>query len=121
VSPSPAITTRAGPSFRCWSTQNGDGAAHIRLHGELDLATTAEVERALGDALEQALNAVVDLRGLEFMDSAGVHTLVDATTAARRASRRVLVIPGPPPVDALFGLTGTADAVQVVARPRDAP
>jgi anti-anti-sigma factor len=98
----------------------GDGVAHIQLSGELDIATTPEVERALSDALETARDAVVDLRCLEFLDSAGVHTLVEATAAARRASRRVLVVPAPPLVHAVFELTGTADGVQTAWQPRAA-
>ena len=113
---SPSVThARAGPSFGCSSSINGAGAAHIRLCGELDLAGTAEVERALSDALKVAREAVVDLRGLEFLDSAGVHTLIEATASARRASRRVVVVPAAPLVQAVFDPTGTADKLHLVA------
>jgi anti-sigma B factor antagonist len=120
VSSSPknaASAARAGPSFGCSSSTNGDGAAHIRLSGELDVATAGKVTRALSDALELAREVVVDLRDLQFIDSAGVHVLVEATAAARRVSRRVLVLPAPPLVHAVFELTGTADALQIAARP----
>ena len=56
---------------------------------------------------------MLDLRELAFMDSAGVHTIVDASSRARRAGRRLLVLRGPANVDRLFALTGSVDQVEV--------
>jgi anti-anti-sigma factor len=117
MSSSLAAPARAGPPFECSSSLNGDGVARIRLSGELDLAAAGEVARALGDALAVARDTVVDLRDLDFIDSAGVHTLIEATAAARRASRGVMVIPAPPQVHAVFELTGTGDDLQTIAPP----
>ena len=117
MSSSPVPHPRAGPPFECSSSTNDDGAVHIRLSGELDVATTAEVKAALDDALARARDAVVDLRCLEFMDTRGVHALVEATLAARREAQRVVVVAGPPNVHAIFELTGTDDCVEIIARP----
>lgn len=118
MSSSPATHPCAYPAFVCTSSTGGaEGPDHIRLHGELDLATTPEVSRALSAVLHMEHDTTVDLRGLLFMDCAGVHALVDATAAARRASRHVLIIPAPPLVQAVFELTDTTDAVRFATRP----
>jgi anti-anti-sigma regulatory factor len=52
---------------------------------------------------------VLDLRDLAFMDSSGVHAIVDASVRSRRAGRRMLLLRGRPGVDRVFTLTGSAE------------
>ena len=59
-----------------------DGPLRVALRGELDLATAGRLRAALDDAAPQP--AVVDLRGLTFMDSTGVRTLLQASEDAAR-------------------------------------
>jgi anti-sigma B factor antagonist len=48
-------------------------------HGDLDLAATPELRESLGLALRSdASEVVVDLRGLDFLDSTGLKALVEA-------------------------------------------
>jgi anti-anti-sigma regulatory factor len=56
---------------------------------------------------------LLDLRELTFMDSVGVHTIVNASIDARQHGRRLVVLRGRGYVDRLFTLTGTADQVEV--------
>jgi anti-anti-sigma factor len=59
---------------------------------------------ARADALEESLResharlVVLDLRDLGFMDSSGVHTIVNASAVARRESRRPVLVRGIPDV-----------------------
>src|SRR3954449_3324784 len=47
-------------------------------HGDLDLAATPELRESLGLALRSDASAVVvDLRGLDFLDSTGLKALVE--------------------------------------------
>jgi anti-sigma B factor antagonist len=66
-----------------------DGGLHeIRLHGELDLSTEAEVAAAIAQAEESdAERIVIDLGGLQFMDSTGIKLLVTAATRSRESGR----------------------------------
>ena len=64
------------------------------LEGELDFG----VEEQARAALERARDArvlVIDLRELTFMDSSGVHLLLDARDQCRASGRMLIVVPGP--------------------------
>jgi anti-sigma B factor antagonist len=77
----------------------------------LDIATTPQLERTLREPRLQARLVVLDLRELTFMDSCGVHAIVDASMRARQVGHRVLLLRGPPGVDRVFTLTGTSEHV----------
>jgi anti-anti-sigma factor len=78
----------------------------LSLRGELDLATSALLEREL-DAAEAARPArlVVDLSGLEFIDSSGLNTLMQARKRASRNGHQLSLRQGPRIVQRLFELT----------------
>ena len=69
-----------------------DGRAHVTLRGELDLATAPELEQLLTERIDSSQEVVVDLRGLEFMDSSGIRVLVAAHTRAGRTGTRVFIV-----------------------------
>jgi anti-anti-sigma factor len=100
--------------FRCVVGSSGRDSAWIRVAGELDLATSAQLRDALHEAERRARRIVLDLRQLTFMDSSGVHVIVDANNRARRSGGRLVLTRGPDSVDRLFALTGTAAVVDVV-------
>jgi anti-sigma B factor antagonist len=73
---------------------NDDGEVHVLVaEGELDMATRAELQREL-DALVDGTGRrlLVDLSRLEFIDSAGITTLYQAS--ARFAHLAVVVVKG---------------------------
>jgi anti-sigma B factor antagonist len=87
----------------------------VRLVGELDLAIVGRVEAATKELVDVGFRDVVmDLRGLCFMDSAGVHMLVSAKRSAEQARVRVSVVPGPRPVQRLLELTGADSLLRFV-------
>ena len=69
-----------------------DGRAHLTLRGELDLATAPELEQLVNEHIDAGQEVVVDLRGLEFMDSSGIRVLVAAHARAGRTGGRVIVV-----------------------------
>jgi anti-anti-sigma factor len=97
------------PTFQCSWANGGPDAAWVHVAGELDIATTPQLARALR-ALRARL-VVLDLRELAFMDSCGVHAIVDASIRARDVGRRILLLAGPPRVDCVFTLTESSDDV----------
>ena len=105
--------SRTEPSFECSRTEGALQATWVHVGGALDIATTPGLARTLRDSQADAQLVVLDLRELAFMDSAGVHAIVDASSRARRVGRRLLVLRGPANVDRLFALTGSADQVEV--------
>ena len=89
------------PSFDCMLREGGLDAAWVRVTGELDIATAPALAEVLGQAEERAQRVVLDLRQLTFMDSAGVHVIVDANLRATAAGRRLVLVRGPAQVDLL--------------------
>jgi len=73
-----------------------DGRTVITVRGELDLATAPALEEALLPGLRDGGSAVLDLRGLEFMDSTGVRVIVAAHLAAEEHGGTLTVVRTPP-------------------------
>ncbi len=100
----------------------GHEAAWVRVEGELDLATSSHVDRSLAEAQSDTRLVVVDLRLVTFMDSAGVHALLDADGRARREGDRLLVAPGPVQIKRLLALTGLSERLEILELdPADQP
>jgi anti-sigma B factor antagonist len=92
----------------------------LSLSGELDLVSTPILEQALERAHESDVDLiVVDLRHLEFMDSTGLHGLVNAQQRAAQSGRRFGLVRGTEQVQRLFDLTGIADLLPIVDSPED--
>jgi anti-anti-sigma factor len=97
-----------------------DGAVRFRLDvqpephgarvcplGEIDLATVDDVRRKIDDAVAAGCERVVlDLGGVTFMDSNGLHLAADADADAREGGWQLLIIDGPSPVQRIFEVTG---------------
>jgi anti-sigma B factor antagonist len=101
-------------------TQITGRAVTLVLTGELDLMSSPILDEALERAYESNPELIlVDLRGLEFMDSTGLHQLVSAQQRATRLGRRFAVVRGAEPVQRLFDLTGIAELLTMVNRPEE--
>jgi anti-anti-sigma factor len=83
------------------------GACVICVRGELDIAGSPAVERALKDAeASQAQRLIIDLEQLEFIDSAGLHALLDASHRSARNGNRLQITSGTGHVARMIALTG---------------
>ncbi len=89
------------------------GAVHtICLFGELDLATAHRVEGELKRVeASDARTIVVDLSGLAFISSTGVHLLVDAEVRSRAVSQRLMLRRGSPAVQRVLEISGVDTAL----------
>jgi anti-sigma B factor antagonist len=95
------------PTFACSSSYAGEDTAWVHVSGELDIVTKPRLARVLRETQMEAPVVVLDLRDLTFMDSSGVHIIVDATIRARLSGHRLVVLRGAPTVDRMFALTGS--------------
>jgi anti-sigma B factor antagonist len=68
------------------------GRLLVVVRGELDLATTPALEDVLLEGLDAGDRVLLDVRGLAFMDSSGVRTLVSAHARAGRDGERFAVV-----------------------------
>jgi anti-sigma B factor antagonist len=73
------------------SSRERDGKAVVVMRGELDVADAASVAAALVAVAARAPEIIVDLAGLEFIDSSGLAALVLARVQARRAGGDLLL------------------------------
>lgn len=90
-------------------TVAGSGRAMVSLTGEADLSVRDELTGALLAAVTTSPVVVVDLGGLTFLDSSGVHGLITAYHAAKREHRRLYVVNAGGVVAELLNLTGIAE------------
>lgn len=77
------------------------------LSGALDGATSALLNRELDAQAGRTMRLVLDLTGLEFIDSSGLHTLMQAHQRASENGHQLSLRPGPRSVQRLFELTDT--------------
>lgn len=83
-----------------------DDAVVVMVEGEIDLCAAPEFEQSLAWAgASQAPSIVVDLDRVSFMDSAGVHVLLQFSLSEANRSRLALT-PGSPQVRRLLEVTG---------------
>ncbi len=103
------------PEFEVTVTSD-DGVCVVAVSGELDLDTMVELSNALAGGGGHA-TTVVDLRGLTFIDSSGVSGVLAAARRARDAGSRLVCVPGPPPIQRIFELTGVDTVLEWVDGP----
>lgn len=78
----------------------------LALYGELDIASARVLERKVQMATASAAQRlVIDLSGLQFMDSAGLHALIRAQAHIHAEGRDLSVLRGPRAVQRVFELT----------------
>jgi anti-sigma B factor antagonist len=99
------------PPFACSCTNGGLDAARVHVGGDLDIATTPQLERTLSQL--QSRRVLLDLRDLAFVDSCGIHAIIDAGIRARKAGRRLVLVRVPANVDRMLALTGSSDQVEI--------
>ena len=79
----------------------------MALRGEFDIASADDASRALQELLSRGLDAVVvDLSGLDFMDSTGVQFLVDGREAALARGVKLSLVHGGDPVKRVLTVSG---------------
>ncbi len=90
------------------------------LRGELDVTYAASVAARLAVIASRDCEVIVDLAGLEFIDSSGLAALVQARKHARRAGSDLRLAAPQQQVLRLLTVTRLIDAFVVYARVDDA-
>jgi anti-sigma B factor antagonist len=80
-------------------------ACVVAAHGEIDLATCRAAQAAL-DGCREAAALVLDLRGVEYMDTSGLRLVFAERERAADGNYRFAVVPGPRRVQRLFEIAG---------------
>ena len=104
------------PSFEL-GIDTSDERVTFVPRGELDLATTPELEEKVLAALQEgSLGVVLDLRELTFMDSTGVRTLVAAHQTSERTGHALTIVrpPRDSAVSRVIEISGIDEALGLV-------
>ncbi len=112
------MSTQELPVFRVEEDTIGT-AAVVHLHGELDIHYEPDVVAGFERALARKPSALAaDLRGLTFMDSTGVHALIDTEARCRQQGARFFVICGSGAVvDRVLSVLGLDRLFEILSAP----
>ena len=104
------LSQYVGP-FTCQVSRE-EGQAVVSPRGELDMATVGAVEQELKQLRRTGVDRIViDLSGLTFMDSSGLHLVARWTNKASRDGFELELEPGPPAVQRIFELAAMTDTL----------
>ena len=105
-------SSAAGQQLHC-SCALTDGGARLTVRGELDIATVPQLDRALRMVHASSDTVVLDLAGLEFIDSSGAHLLLNADRRMRAAGARLVITHVTPEVAWFFALIGVDRLLEI--------
>lgn len=83
--------------------------------GEIDLASVVELRSRLGEVRTAGFKCVLlDLRGVTFLDSSGLHLALEAVATAAADGSDLALIAGPAAVQRAFEVTGLLELLTFV-------
>ena len=92
------------------------GATVVVVTGELDVLTAPRLTMSLDDLIRRGQgNIVIDLSEAGFIDSLGLHTLLNLQRRLSHRSRSLAVVCGDGPIRRAIELARLEDALGVVA------
>ena len=103
----------AGPQPFSVDVQRRDAVGIVQPRGELDLVTVETLRTAL-DGLTSTERLVLDLRGLSFIDSTGLHLLVALHQRAQRDGFQLALVAPAAPADRPIQLCGLHETLPFV-------
>ena len=109
-----------GPEPFAVEVQRRDDVAIVQPRGELDIATVETLRAAL-DGIESPGRLVLDLRGLSFIDSTGLHLLVALHQRAQRDGFQLTLLAPAAPIDRAIELCGLDEVLPFVTAVDGAP
>jgi anti-sigma B factor antagonist len=106
-----ALSVLAEATFTLAEAAGSGGERVIRLHGELDIDSAPDLERALLRSRPAQQRVVLDLSELKFMDSTGLRVLLRARAAAEEGRWEMFLRDVPSNIQRLFDMTGVHEAL----------
>jgi anti-sigma B factor antagonist len=90
----------------------------LGLHGELDLASVPLLESEIQSAeMNTTRMVVLDLEDLQFMDSAGLRTILSAHECSQERGQKFALTRGPQQIQRLLAITGVSEHLRIIASP----
>ena len=99
-------------------TRVHEATAQLVLAGECDMAGAARLRQAVDALQDQGVrHLILDLRRLDFLDSSGIHALMDLDANARSNGHNVTVVRPPERITQTFRTLGLDDYFVLVDDP----
>lgn len=96
------------------ATAPGSDRYVVTVSGEVDLATSPDLDAAIITALESGTEAVtIDLTDVSFMDSSGLGVVVRALKRCREADKELDLVITNDRVLKVFGITGLDQVIPI--------
>ena len=98
-----------------------DDTVQVAVHGALDLARAYDFDDAMR-RIERAdaERIVIDLRGVEFLDTTGLARLLAVRRRCRRHGRRLILVRGSRAVQRIFAVAAIDHQCELVGDPAEA-
>ena len=104
----PSHTMPPEEPFRCEVTPERD-AVRVRPVGELDMDTAPVLDAQMRELRDSGFRRLIlDLCGLQFIDSSGLHLILRYDAEARRDGFALELLPGNRTVQLVFEVSGVA-------------
>jgi anti-sigma B factor antagonist len=100
----------------------GEDHAVLRLDGELDLASVPLLEEAIEKVMISAdapATLVLDLRGLEFIDSTGLRAILLQDKRSGELGQTFALVRGSEQVQRLMQMTRVDEHLRIIASPEE--
>jgi len=91
-----------------------EDARLIRATGEIDLSTIAALRHEIDAARDDAPATLLDLSGVTFIDSTGLHLLLEASRDSARSDWGFFIVRPSDAVQRLIEVSRTADLLTLV-------
>jgi len=88
------------------------GEVTVAISGECDLATHDDLAAALVGALSRSDTVTADVSGVTFLDSSGLHALIEAYRAAAAGGKHLYLTGAVGVVAEVLSLTGIDDLLR---------
>jgi len=96
------------------TTEPTEDAIVVRAAGEIDMSTVGVLRRALDRARAEDATVLLDLSGVTFIDSNGLHLLLEASHSSAVSDWGFFVVRPSEAVRRLLQVSGTSDLIMVV-------
>jgi len=104
------------PHFELGEESPSDGAHIIRVSGEIHVSTAPEFAQRLSSAIDNGKTAIVlDMSGVEFIDSTGLSVLLNGLRLVTQMHGRMAIVCTNPTVLRLFQITNLDETFDIFA------
>ncbi|GMA18091.1 STAS domain-containing protein [Arsenicicoccus piscis] len=104
------------------TTADHEHLAVLAVTGEIDIATSTQLRQAIDEVVRAgAIDVVLDLRQVTFMDSSGLSVVVGRLKMLRRVDGRLSVVGADAKIRRIFEVTGLDQVVPLYDTVEEVP